>query len=337
MTSSVSMLGSASSGSVLSPSFPSSSSQNSSSESIPTTLNFPSEVLGIIGSFVPETLKEILPEKPEIPSDGPVTDAMRAKQHVWQRFSDMRKHPDSSGLVNDLMIAKQNEWQAFADYLRGHPDSFSGRIFDRLSDHGKKESSSDLVKMTFTEAKTRMNSNLSAFFRIQGEDPENLEIEDFDFERIDQMATEYLSISEKFIIEMIKEDRPQLPASNQQNPKVMDYLQQLEKERLLTPEIFEEVMILAANLGHFECLRTIVESKRFADISQENLGMVLQLAATNGYLDCLNAVIHSNRFADISREDLRLALLFAAQNGHPNCLNAIICSNRSSEIPENLR
>ena len=314
-----SMIASASSSGVFTPSFPSSSSSSrstsSSSEQIPTTLNLPSEVLGIIGSFDHTTLTGAVPEKAKISSDG---------------------------LVNDLMIAKQNAWQGFADYLRGRPNSFSGKIFKQLISQKGNETIEQIVQKTFLEAKKKITQNYQIFVQIQrdlqiqilpvqGLDPNNLEIEYRACERIDNIAEEYLPGCEEFIIKCIKKNR-HLPEPNPTNSTANNYIQQLEREGLLNAEILKEAFVCAAALGHLDCLNAIISNQLFAKISAADLELAFFQAARFNHLDCLNAIMHSDRFAEISADYLASALIRATANGNPDCLNAIIHSDRFAEI-----
>ena len=286
----------------------SSSSQISLQISESPFANFPTELLAIIGAYANETFTAALPENATTSDD----------------------------LVKDLMIAEEKAWMGFSDYLRGHRDSFSGKIYNQLLDQKKDQTIAQIVEMTFIEAEKKIKQNDPILRTLQrslhiGLDPENLTFENCAFERIDHIAEEYLHRCDECLIQSVQENR-HLPEPNQRNPKIVDYLEQLEREGSIAPEILGKAFRMAAYLGHLDCLNAIIRSQGFAEISPETLGWAFDNAAENGHPDCLEAISGSNRFDDISTQDLGWAVKTAALNGHPNCLFAIIRSNRFTKI-----
>ena len=165
--------------------------------------------------------------------------------------------------------------------------------------------------MTFIEGLKKIKQNDEILFDTQFDlqlqippvrelDPENAEIADRAFERIDQIAEQYLPRSEECIIKSIQGHR-QLP-ENPKNSQATNYLQQLERKGLLNGEILGNALKMAARLGHLECLDAIIHSNRFADISAEDLGKASMNAAVFDHFDCQDAIIYSNRSDDIIQQ-----------------------------------
>ncbi|CAK9115057.1 unnamed protein product [Durusdinium trenchii] len=115
-----------------------------------------------------------------------------------------------------------------------------------------------------------------------------------------------------------------LACENNQVIEVTSLLQKPQNPNGTGADIDRPPMFLAAERGHLEVVRLLLEAGADLNAATQCGHTVLMFAAQNGHPDVVRVLLEAGADPKAATQDWATALMFAAQNGHPDVVRLLL-------------